>query len=66
MAPASMRIASFAASFSARPLSVEQRHTAYRALLDTFSVAIAGQREPAAQIALKHLKDVTGIGSATA
>ena len=66
MVPASLRIASFAARFSERPLLAAQRHLAYRALLDTFAVAIAGQREDAARIAHNHLKDVTGIGKASA
>ena len=51
MTTASERIASFAASFNAQPLTEAQRRLAYRALLDTFSVAVAGRNEEASRIA---------------
>ena len=66
MTTASARIASFAANFCAQPLSDAQRHLAYRAFLDTFSVAVAGRNEEASRIAGHYLRDMVGMGKASA
>ena len=48
---ASEIIAAFATRFAATTLTDLQRHPAYRALLDTVAVAIAGRNEPAVHLA---------------
>ncbi len=65
MTTASERIASFAAGFDRYPLTDAQRHIAYRAFLDTFSVAVAGRNEEATHIARQYLDDVNEKGTAT-
>ncbi len=66
MTSASRRIASFLADFSGRELSAAQRHVTYRALLDTYAVAVAAHRDHAPRIAASHLDEVRGVGSASA
>ena len=65
MTTASERIASFAAGFNARPLTEAQRRLAYRAFLDTFSVAVAGRNEEASRVAYRYLIDSVGTGKAS-
>ena len=66
MTAASVQIASFAVNFRDASLSREQRHPAYRALLDTFAVAIAAQQEEAPRIGRSYLKELIGLGKASA
>jgi 2-methylcitrate dehydratase PrpD len=65
MATASQCIASFAANFVSQPLAEAQRRLAYRAFLDTFSVAVAGRNEEASRIAHHYLRDAVGTGKAS-
>jgi 2-methylcitrate dehydratase PrpD len=62
---ASSQIAWFAAGFDAVPITAQQRHLAYRALLDTYAVAIAGRHEAAPRVARDTLRELAGIGNAT-
>ena len=61
---AATRIANFARRMNSAPLSDRQRHPAYRALLDTVAVAIAGRNEPAVTIAHDYARTL-GSGHAT-
>ncbi|GAA4336176.1 MmgE/PrpD family protein [Pigmentiphaga soli] len=65
-ATVSRLIAAFAVAFRERPLSPAQRHVAYRALLDTVAVAIAGRGEQAPRFLRDYLSEMTGSGRATA
>lgn len=62
---ASDQAAAFAARFASQPLTRAQRHPAYRALLDTVAVAIAGRNEPAVHLAQDYARTLGG-GNATA
>jgi 2-methylcitrate dehydratase PrpD len=63
---AAVKIAEFAAGFSADRLSAEHfRHIA-RAVIDTVAVAIAGRNEQAAAIALDYAREHSGSRMATA
>ena len=66
MESASTRIATFAVRFCNVHLSPAQRHLTYRALLDTFAVAVAGRNEEAPRILREYLSDIIGVGTATA
>lgn len=57
-------IAAFAARFASTPLSKAQRHPAYRALLDTIAVAIAGRNQAAVHLADNYARTL-GSGQAT-
>ena len=61
---ASQRIAAFVAEFNKATLTVTQRHQAYRALLDTVAVAIAGRNEATVRIAEEYARAL-GSGAAT-
>jgi 2-methylcitrate dehydratase PrpD len=61
---AAARIAHFAQRMNSAPLSDSQRHPAYRALLDTVAVAIAGRNEAAVHIAHSYARTL-GSGHAT-
>ncbi len=63
---ASTQIASFAARFNDALLTEKQRHQSYRALLDTFAVAVAGQHDDAPRIAREYVQPVAGCGDAIA
>jgi 2-methylcitrate dehydratase PrpD len=54
--PASQRIAEFVTAFDSDSLSDERVHTVARAFLDTYAVALAGQREPASQLVLDYAR----------
>src|SRR6186713_2646048 len=62
---AARKIAAFAARGNDIPLSAKQRHATYRALLDTFAVAIAGQNDDAPKIARAYALENGGAGKAT-
>jgi len=66
MTSVGMRIASFLADFPHREVSAAQRHITYRALLDTYAVAVAAHKDDAPRIAASHLGELRGIGNATA
>ncbi len=53
---ASQRIAEFVSGFDGDSLSDERIHAVARAFLDTYAVAIAGQREPASQLVLDYAR----------
>lgn len=53
---ASEQIAEFVTGFDTDSLSDERIHTVARAFLDTYAVAIAGQREPASQHVLHYAR----------
>ena len=61
---ASDQVAAFATRFASTPLTVAQRHPAYRALLDTVAVAIAGRNESAVHRAQDYARTLGG-GKAT-
>ena len=61
---ASTRIAEFGTHIAAAPLTETQHHQAYRALLDTVAVAIAGRNEAAVHIAQDYARAL-GSGNAT-
>lgn len=61
---ASATIAAFGQRFAHTPPAAAQRRTAYRALLDTVAVAIAGRNESAVQIAQNYARTLGG-GHAT-
>lgn len=58
------RIAVFGERIAQAPLTPTQRHPAYRALLDTLAVAIAGRNEPAVYLAQDYARTL-GSGNAT-
>ena len=57
-------IAEFAAQIAASPPTAAHRHQAYRALLDTVAVTMAGRNEPAVHIAQDYARTL-GNGNAT-
>jgi len=61
---ASNTIGTFAERFARTPLTAARRHPAYRALLDTLAVAIAGRNEVAVHIAHDYARTL-GSGTAT-
>lgn len=65
MATASQRIAAFSARFASTALTAAQRHQAYRALLDTVAVAIAGRNEQASRIAAEYMRGYASAGCST-
>ena len=65
MKTASATIATFAANFRNYALTPAQRHLAYRALVDTYAVAIAGRHEDAPRIARAYVADIAGQGRAS-
>jgi 2-methylcitrate dehydratase PrpD len=62
---ASRQIAAYATRFASAPLSDTQRHQAYRALLDTVAVTIAGRNDEAPRLATAYMRGFAGSGSAT-
>lgn len=66
MVTASAQIAAFAVGSNKVDFTPAQRHQAYRALLDTYAVAIAGRNEDAPGVLRGYLDEVAGIGQATA
>jgi len=66
MTSPSRQIAAFLADSLRRKVSAAQRHVTYRALLDTYAVALAGFTDDAPRIAAAHLEEVHGVGSASA
>lgn len=64
MTIASHRIGEFAAGFAAHPLTPAQRHSSYRAFLDTYACAIAGRAEPAVGIVGHYSAEQAGAGQA--
>lgn len=65
MTAASLQIAAFAARFASTPLIAAQRHQAYRALLDTVAVAIAGRNEGAPCLAADYMRGFANAGAVT-
>ena len=62
---ASRQIAAFGARMARAPLTDAQRHQAYRALLDTVAVAIAGRNDAAPRLAAEYMRGFSGAGNAT-
>jgi 2-methylcitrate dehydratase PrpD len=65
VATASQQIAAFARRFACAPLSDTQRHQAYRALLDTVAVAIAGRNDEAPRLAAAYMRGLASAGNGT-
>lgn len=64
MPTAAAQIADFVTRPQGHALSSAQRHLAYRALLDTLAVSIAGRNETPVRIARQYIETVAGAGSA--
>lgn len=60
------QLAAFLAGALHREVAPAQRHMTYRALLDTYAVALAGFTDEAPRIAAAHLGELRGCGSASA
>ena len=65
MTTASQQIAAYTARFVCAPLADAQRHQAYRALLDTIAVAIAGRNDDAPSLAAAYMRGFASTGNAT-
>lgn len=62
MPEAAGQIAEFIAAKDRLRPTPEQRHLAYRALIDTIAVSVAGRSEPAVRIARDYVAQATGRG----
>jgi 2-methylcitrate dehydratase PrpD len=65
MTTASDKIATFITSFQHTTLTPSHLHLAARALFDTLVCALAGAREPAADIVLKYARGQTALATGT-